>query len=175
MSTNTPTPRTDAQADIEITVTTNSGKKETWSLDAVSKRFAREMETELRAELAKVTAERDEHKKSRDAAAWANQQLTHVLITAEAPEFSSAAHAQEWAMEVSQFRARVADLQQLNRELVAALQSAVKWLIMIDERRSDVPQWLRHDADPRPLRMKIEKLLKEARAERSNPGHAPLG
>ena len=65
---------------------------------------------ELRADIARVTAERDELKKSRDAAAWANQQLTLVLINAGAPEFSSAAHALEWATETATLRARVSEL-----------------------------------------------------------------
>lgn len=65
------------------------------------------------------------------------------------------------------------ELEVETQELVAALQSAVKWLIMIDERRSDVPQWLRHDADPRPLRMKIQKLLKDASAETATPAPHP--
>lgn len=39
------------------------------------------------------------------------------------------------------------------------LTSALKWVRMIEERAEDVPQWFRHDADPKPLRKAIEEWL----------------
>jgi len=136
--------------------------------------------TALRASVAELESQRDAMEQDRDS--WQLGCANHAINVRDLKRDIEAITAgRDYFKAISEGALKredehivtIRELKQRNAELVAALRSAVKWLIMIDERRSDVPQWLRHDADPRPLRMKIEKLLKDARAESATPAKHP--
>lgn len=67
----------------------------------------------LIAECADLRAKVKEIEEQRDAAVFVSKQLTAVLVTAGAPEFSSAQHAHDWATETAKLRAEVADCRQI--------------------------------------------------------------
>jgi len=58
--------------------------------------------------------------------------------------------------------AKSAALRTENGRMRVLLIRANKWLRMIDERRAEVPQWLRHGADPHQLRKDINAALNNA-------------